>query len=123
MCDDTAGRTIHIDQIDPGTRRRAFGDGLTAADRLRASISPHFPPQTVDRMVADMLAKMEARVAAGEMIPIVGPPGVMGWYPDSEAVRILTRTPAERAADLQRGEEMAKAMWAAREGSPGKDRR
>lgn len=72
-------RVIHLDEIDPGVRERAFGDGLTAEQRFREQMARWLTPVQLDAMAASMMRDMEALVARGEATPIVGPNGIVGW--------------------------------------------
>jgi len=101
-------KIIHIDEIDPGLRERAFGDGLTAEERFRADIGKYVPDEQIERMLRQLRDQTEREVAAGSLVQIIGPRGVIGWLPvDGE--KFDGRTDAQREADAKRARKRARA--------------
>lgn len=88
-------RVISIDEVEPGIRERAFGDGLTAEERFQSDLGQYVSPEDLVRLTLQMRDLMHAEVEAGRMLPVVSARGVVGW----ETPEQVARRDAERRGD------------------------
>lgn len=72
---------IDINDVDPATREAAFGDGLTADERMERSVGQYVTAEQLLAMQRSVRDEMQRQVERGEMVPVVSTRGVVGWHP------------------------------------------
>lgn len=72
-------KAYRISETEANSGRGAFGDGKTFYERFRDSLINYVSIQEIDRMHHEISLDMHQRVYSGELFPVFGPRGCVGF--------------------------------------------